>query len=130
MGDPTWGVPWAIFGRFTHPKRTLGRFAHLNPFWAVSPTPNPFWAGSLWAQTVIGLYLGLWGSNRNPKGISPGYKPPHPLVVATPQKGPNAPQGPGFWPLAAPVARSLGPHRLAVPGACSGWGVSKRTRNH
>ena len=70
MGDPTRGVPWAISGRFAHPK--------------------PF-CGLTWAKTVIWPYLGLCGSIL--RALCPGTSPLL-FVVSTTQNGPNTPLDP------------------------------------
>ena len=85
MGDPTWGVPWAIFSHF----------ASFCP-------PQPHF-GLMWPKTMVWLYLGLRGIMCNSESTSPRCKPPL-FVVPTPVNGLNAPHGPQFWPLAVPVA--------------------------
>ena len=67
MGDPIWGIPWAIWGRFAHSKPHFGLMC---------------------AKTVIWPYLGLRGSNCNSEGTFPRYN--------MPQNGPNTPLDPSF----------------------------------
>ena len=77
MGDPTQGVPWAIWGRF-------------EPF---CPPLTPFWDHV--GQILIWPYLGLCGSNINFKESCPKYNPPI-CVAFTPQNGPDTPVDPSF----------------------------------